>query len=105
MSLAAEIAVQLNRSGLRATHPYTFRNPQKRFDRYMKDGYRYVLSISAGDSQYSIAHLRLSYAHLDTLEIQRTAIAIEDALNARFVLSFIEGKPHNSTGWDILERA
>ncbi|HYI39644.1 MAG TPA: histidine--tRNA ligase [Allosphingosinicella sp.] len=103
LSLTWELAIHLRRRGVNAAAPYSFRNPQKAFDRLKKSGVPYILDVAKDDPD-ELAHLRLISAGQSNDDVKRVAIAIEDALAAKYALRFMGDGPHDSTGWDVTGR-
>jgi histidyl-tRNA synthetase len=102
--LAHEIAAQLRRGGVPAAAPFMYRNPQKAFDKLKKSGVRYVLDMTRSDISEGLVHVRLIFGGQSTEDVKRTAILIEDVLSERYLLQFMGDGPHQSTGWDVVER-
>jgi len=104
VDLSIEVAAHLRRAGFVIAAPYTFRNPQKAFDKLKKAGHRYVLDVTPPDIREGLAHVRLIIGGQPKDEALALAIAIEDALIRRYGLSYMGDGPHTSLGWDLIER-
>ena len=100
--VSGAIASALRHAGHVCETPLRFQRPQKLFDRLIKSGVKHVLEITRPDSTNGIAHVRMLSGSKPFEEIRDAAIAVEDALAQKFVLKPVGGKPHSSTGWDIV---
>ncbi|HEY0313177.1 MAG TPA: histidine--tRNA ligase [Allosphingosinicella sp.] len=104
VDVALEVAAQLRRAGFMIAAPYTFRNPQKAFDKLKKAGHRYILDVTSGELREGMAHIRLITGGEPKDEVLRLAMSIEDALRERYRVSYMGDGPHTSVGWYLIGR-
>jgi histidyl-tRNA synthetase len=104
VALSGELASILTNAGISCVHPYSFRNPQKQFDRFWKAGIPFVLDLTSPDTPDGICHARIIYGGTSFDENRQIAVDVEAALEKRFQLKFMGEGPRSSSGWDLLVR-
>jgi histidyl-tRNA synthetase len=92
------VAHALRRSGISCRHNFTFRNPQKVFDRFNKDGVPFILSVSEAEMTGCDARVALGLSGDGTWEL---AEKIEAALGHSFDVFRDSSEPIPTRGWDI----
>jgi histidyl-tRNA synthetase len=101
LPLTQQIAFLLRQQGIACFAPFSFKNPQKAFDRYRKSGERFILEVGGPQFEGTISYTRLTYGNEPLETIEDVAVKVEDALTRAFD---IRHEAHSRTAWDLIAR-
>lgn len=99
MHLAHEISALLRANGIAASVPYSFRNPQKLFDKLSRAGEPYILNVNGPQHDGVECYVSLSH-NVEPVEILTdVARKVEDALRIKFTT---RQPAYSGLAWDII---